>query len=272
MAHTEIIKLIVGYALAAVLALTAVFSCLSLVGWVRFVDPKQQNKLFGLFILELVGSGVAYFQGLLRFGPEAVEAHVRQEAIDPIASTDLAQRVGILEISARANDFLPRLGALLDGAQSEITIVGVSFYITVPERKAELIAALRRGVRVRFLVLDPESANMAEIARGFSQTVEELRAECEVTLKGLAAIRSVIAREACAERFQIRLFDAVPRARFYVIDPESAQGRMYMVPHVNQRNSPTLPGFLLAFGERSLGAIYLPAVEEQWDSASGKPF
>lgn len=39
--------LVVGWTLVGAFAFTLLITCFSLVGWVKFVDPKQQRKLFG---------------------------------------------------------------------------------------------------------------------------------------------------------------------------------------------------------------------------------
>ena len=75
-AHIELIQLIVAYALAGALVFTLVITCLSLLGWVRFASPAQQNKLFYVLIVELVTVAVGFFGGLLRFDAAEVQAEV----------------------------------------------------------------------------------------------------------------------------------------------------------------------------------------------------
>jgi hypothetical protein len=65
--HREVIKLIIAYVMVAAIAATAIFTVLSLVGWVKFVNPKQQQKLFAVLIVELVTAAVSWFLSFLRF-------------------------------------------------------------------------------------------------------------------------------------------------------------------------------------------------------------
>ena len=44
--HQELIRLTIAYTLAGAFVFTVVITCLSLVGWIRFADKKQQQKLF----------------------------------------------------------------------------------------------------------------------------------------------------------------------------------------------------------------------------------
>jgi len=57
--HLEIIQLILAYTLTGAVIFTVVTTCASLVGWIKFADPKQQNKLFYLLVVELVTVAVA---------------------------------------------------------------------------------------------------------------------------------------------------------------------------------------------------------------------
>src|SRR6266403_1628301 len=43
--HQELIRLTIAYTLAGAFVFTVVITCLSLVGWIRFADKKQQQKL-----------------------------------------------------------------------------------------------------------------------------------------------------------------------------------------------------------------------------------
>ena len=77
-AHALLIQLIVGYTLAGALVFTAIITCLSLVGWIKFADQAQQNKLFYVLIVELVVIGVGFFAGMLNFDPQQVESKIRE--------------------------------------------------------------------------------------------------------------------------------------------------------------------------------------------------
>jgi hypothetical protein len=77
MRHDQIIKLVIGYTLMGAVVFTVIVTCLSLIGWVTFAESGQQQKLFYVLIVEIIGISVGYFSGLLKFNP----AEVRQQII-----------------------------------------------------------------------------------------------------------------------------------------------------------------------------------------------
>jgi len=97
-AHAQLIQLIVGYTLAGALVFTVIITCLSLVGWIKFADPAQQNKLFVVLIVELVVISVGFFGGLLKFDPQQVERKIREVEQYKALSTGLNKFVFAAEI------------------------------------------------------------------------------------------------------------------------------------------------------------------------------
>jgi hypothetical protein len=71
-AHAQLIRLIVAYTMTGALVFTVVITCFSLVGWIEFADRSQQNKLFGVLIVELVILSVGFFGGILKFDPQDI--------------------------------------------------------------------------------------------------------------------------------------------------------------------------------------------------------
>lgn len=68
---TQAIQLVVSWPLTFVFVFVAVATALSLVGLVTFTNQAQQDKLFWVLIVDVVGAGVAYFSGLLRYRPSS---------------------------------------------------------------------------------------------------------------------------------------------------------------------------------------------------------
>ena len=108
--HRMLMGLIIGYAMAGAIVFTVVITCLSLVGWVKFAHPRQQNKLFLVLIVELVAVGVGFFSGFMKFNPveasEQIEtaaiskAETKQELDQAVAGAtprDMAKIVGVLK-------------------------------------------------------------------------------------------------------------------------------------------------------------------------------
>src|SRR4051794_22468299 len=96
--HAQLIQLIVGYTLAGAVVFTVIVTCLSLVGWIKFADASQQNKLFGVLIVELIVICVGFFGGLLRFDAKSVEQKIREVEQYKTLSSGLNKYVFATEI------------------------------------------------------------------------------------------------------------------------------------------------------------------------------
>jgi hypothetical protein len=182
-------------------------------------------------------------------------------------SQTLTEATGIVEYTPRANDFLPRLQKLIDNAQDEIWLMGISFYITLPQYKEQLEQRVRDGVNVRFLVYDPLAKNLDEVAAGFSQTRAELEPECRVTVSHLLEMDDQLAKTQTKGSFEVRLFSSVPKARIYIFDRHSEGGFTYFIPHVDNRNSPLVPGFLAKNIKNGIAPAYHESAVALWKAS-----
>ena len=177
----------------------------------------------------------------------------------------LSKATGIIKYTPHANDFLPELQNYIAGAKDEIWLTGISFYLTLPQHKEHLLEALRRGVDVRILIYDPLSPNLSEVAAGFSQTPQQLAAESDVTISNLQEIyQAWKSHPTSAARFEVRLFQAPPRARLYIFDRRNEDGFTYFIPHVDDQNTPNLPGFLIRNVRTGIGPAYFEGIDRVW--------
>jgi hypothetical protein len=72
-------QLVVGWTLVGGFVFTMLVTCLSLVGVVRFADPKQQRMLFKALVLQLVVGVGGKVAGAWRFDARDVGAEVHAE-------------------------------------------------------------------------------------------------------------------------------------------------------------------------------------------------
>jgi hypothetical protein len=184
-----------------------------------------------------------------------------------LLSQTITKSTGIVEYSAKANDFLPRLREFMRNAHDEIWLTGISFYITVPANKDALMAKLDEGVSVRFLIYNPLSPNLEEVARGFNQTRGELASECEVTIQNLRGMLLEARQKRAKGSLEIRLFSNIPKARLYVFDRRSEAGYTYFIPHIDNQNSPNLPGFLVRNTRTGIAPAYFEGIERLWSQS-----
>lgn len=179
----------------------------------------------------------------------------------------LTRTTGIIKITPKANDFLPSLATYISEAKQEVWFTGISFYVTLPQHHELLMKKLEEGVDVRFLIYDPLTKELPEVAKGFGQSEGDLREECELTLHRLQEMLADWKLRKLPGRFEIRLFSSVPRTRMYVFDRKMETGTTYFIPHVDQQNTPNLPGFLVKNIKTGITQPYFEGIERAWNNA-----
>jgi hypothetical protein len=179
----------------------------------------------------------------------------------------LWRTTGIIEYAPNANDFLPRFRDLIDDAQEDVWFAGVSFYISLPANQAYFLNALERGINVRFLIYNPLSPNVADVAAGFSQSVDELKSESEMTIRSLMALGQQAKQRRASGNLDIRLFTIVPKMRLYVIDKHSERGVTFFIPHVDHQNTPNTPGFLARNLKTGVAPAFIEGLDRVWNAA-----
>jgi hypothetical protein len=75
----EMMKLVVGWTIVGGFVFTVIVTCLSLVGWIKFADPRQQQKLFYVLIVEVVVGLGAKFLGGVTFDPKPVKQEYERQ-------------------------------------------------------------------------------------------------------------------------------------------------------------------------------------------------
>ena len=180
--------------------------------------------------------------------------------------TLLGHSGGIIDFRARANDFIPELTRRIGHARNDITFVGVSFYITAIERKEDLVKKLRDGITVRFLIFDVTAPTRGEVAAGFSQPEGGFARQCVDTIEALRAIAES-SKEEARGNFEVRLFRSDPRTRLYIIDRNSESGVTFFVPHVDNKDSVNLPGFLALNTKDGVSSQYIEGADLLWRRA-----
>jgi hypothetical protein len=183
----------------------------------------------------------------------------------------LFKDTGLIRFYRHSNDYLGELNGPIRAAKHDIWFFGTNFYITSRDRKEALIGALTRGVNVHYLIFDPDSAEMARLARDFGQSEESLRRECALGLANLTdlarAWNEVSAQTDTPGDLQVRVFEVTPRGRVYVFDPGDDRGTTFLVPYVNNVNSSELPGFLLENIDRGVYRSYFAGVMRLWKAS-----
>jgi hypothetical protein len=179
----------------------------------------------------------------------------------------ISKATGIIEYTPKANDFIPRFPKLITDAHEEVWFTGISFYISLPAYKNALLRQLENGINVRFLIYNPLSPNLDDVAAGFSQTRRELLSECDVTIQNLRTLSTDAKARNTKGRLEIRLFSTVPKMRLYVFDRHHEDGLTFFIPHVDQQNSPNAPGFLARNVATGIAPAFIDGVERVWSKS-----
>lgn len=79
--HAEIIRLVIAYTLVGAFVFTAVVTCLSLIGVIKFAKQSQQQKLFYVLIVELVAGSLGLFFDFLRLNPNQVARGIQTQSV-----------------------------------------------------------------------------------------------------------------------------------------------------------------------------------------------
>jgi hypothetical protein len=81
----DLMKLVIGWTLVGAFVFTVAMTCLSLVGWIKFAEKKQQQRLFQIVIVELVVGAGAGLSGFARYNPAPVKSEIRQAGVNEAA-------------------------------------------------------------------------------------------------------------------------------------------------------------------------------------------
>ena len=79
--HIPIIKITIAYTILGAFIFTAVATCLSMVGVIKFAKPSQQTKLFTILIIQIVTVCIGAFSNLLQFNPREAQREVERPLV-----------------------------------------------------------------------------------------------------------------------------------------------------------------------------------------------
>jgi hypothetical protein len=180
----------------------------------------------------------------------------------------LLKDTGLIKYYRRSKDFPAQIDKQIGASQQEIWFVGLNFNITAGQERPALLDKLSKGLNIRFLILNPRSTRIGDLAPDFDQSPAELRSECEKSLQSILELRRVWQEDASKSstpgELEIRVLEMPPHARFYVFDPARTQGTTLYIPYMNKINSPDLPGYLLENVDSGVFGSYFGGIKKLW--------
>lgn len=180
----------------------------------------------------------------------------------------LLKKTGLIKYYRVSNDYLAEIDPDIMQSQQEMWFYGVNFSISAAQRRDALLNRLANGVKIRYLILNPKSSRLDELAKGFDMPSEALRTESEKGFWNLLDLRKrwqeTSRSSANPGELEIRIFDTVPNFRLYVFDPGLTRGRTYFIPYANAVRQATLPGYLLENIDTGVWKAYFDSVRKLW--------
>lgn len=182
------------------------------------------------------------------------------------------RRTGLVGYYDRSNDFLAsELTQRLRTAKEGVIFFGIAFHISAADARKDLLSRLREGVKIRYLIVDPYSPAVEEIAKDFSISAGEIRSIINSSLRSIQLLKKEWAdgekNTATPGELQVKVFDARPTTRAYVFDGNRAGSESYIIPYINRVNTPDSPGYI--FKNKSDGAFsrYYASITQMWRDA-----
>lgn len=112
--HSAIIQLIIAYTFIGGLIFTMVITCLSLIGLVTFSNKSQQNKLFGLLIVEFSIVSIGSASNFLIFDPKTAQNAAIKDALQITRSSPVISDVKLNNVETEDGRFVKQLVSFSD--------------------------------------------------------------------------------------------------------------------------------------------------------------
>lgn len=166
--------------------------------------------------------------------------------------------------------------ALID-AKSEIWFFNYSLEGTLAVNPNLYAEALKRGANINILFLDPTSQNLQSLASTLGCTREATFSFCDQSLHHavqlLKELTEILKDENTTTSpnlgsITIKLTQNPPRLGVYIADPESENGKAYIVPSVNQTLMEHLPIFEFRNTTKGVYTYYLQGIKKEWNLSS----
>ena len=117
-------------------------------------------------------------------------------------------------------------------ATSDITVAAVSSYICASIGQQIFLEALKRGIAIRFLLLDFVHGDVKHVARMIRRSPDALCVFANDTLEALLWLRERALAENTSGQLELRVLQRDPQGRWYLIDArgEPKGRRAFIVP------------------------------------------
>ena len=146
-------------------------------------------------------------------------------------------------------------------SQRTIHFLGNNFHIVLNDRRALLLDAMKRGVKISFVVPPLDGSSIESAAKTFGMTGDSLRTQCRHSFESLLELEGQAERLGVREYLEVRVTDAPPQYRAYGFDIASQKGKLLFIPYFNNIRSSHCPTYEIAVSG-AVGQKYRDAIHE----------
>jgi hypothetical protein len=158
---------------------------------------------------------------------------------------------------------LPHFRKAVGEARHEITLYGMDLRVTIPVIYDLLQERLQAGVRVRFLLLNPDGRWPKVLAHVIGDEETGLRDECRASLRKLTALSKQLGETPLLE---IAMFDGPIFGRMYGTDINHSGGKLFYFPYVDGAVPTRLPGYIWPHRQEGPYQFYAAGLRQSWDT------
>jgi uncharacterized protein DUF5919 len=151
----------------------------------------------------------------------------------------------------------------------DLLLIGLSMTRTVQSMRADMVALLAKGGRLRVLTLDPANDSLTDAAEGLvtdNLGYGKLRERIRTSLDDLVTLRAVT-----NGRLEIRVLATIPTAGFNCVDVTSPDGRIYVMHYEHRPPGEASPVFTLKPGDIPWFQHFTAEAERLWESGTPWP-
>lgn len=167
-------------------------------------------------------------------------------------------------------DAIPALRKAVGSASREIVLYGINFHVTIPMINDLLFDRLHNGVKVKFLLVDPESERIKELAAIVNEDEQVLRDECALSLRKIDTLSKLLNKAGQSSQIEVSTFDGMAPSCMYAIDHDTAAGQLFYFPYMNGVTPTRLPGYLWSRRPDTPYNFYTSELKRMWNAETNK--
>ncbi len=180
--------------------------------------------------------------------------------------------IGLFDCHIKSTEIFPIIGNSIQQSNKEIWFFGTNFRLSLPGFRDIILDKIKNtGITIYFLVFNPKSNRLDELANDFGQTSPELKQECSEGLKSLLTLKKQLVESSAnpdiVDKINIRLSNSFPRMRAYIFDPLDKDKNSIFIPYINQVDSPDLPAYICKNVPGGISQAYYNGIRAEWRRA-----